>query len=522
MVSGSGARYPSESGLTSGHGLQWRRRAVSRSLTGTMTMRRFLKRLVVLLLVGALTLLAVRIYDSQRGPPLALWHTYVPTEMGAAEIDAADWRQYLAAEDAVFADVRTNVTEKLDADDRIQGNRYFEGSANYAPRFAHDWNRSYVLEPVGPPVGAAVLLHGLTDSPYSQRHVAELYRARGFVAVVIRLPAHGTVPAALSAARRDDWMAATRLAVREARRLGGASVPLHLVGYSNGGALALKYALDALDDPHLARPDRVVLISPMIGVTRFARFAGLAAIPALFPAFAKAAWLGIVPEFNPFKYNSFPVNAATQSHRLTDGLQQQMLRAAHGGQLAHLAPVLTFQSVVDFTVSTQAIISVFYDQLPSNGSELVLFDINRSSRFSPLLRDSAKTLAERLLSPPPRRYQTTLVTNGGSDGGEEVERLTQPGATIWQTRPLSLSYPTDVYSLSHIALPFPMNDALYGLQPDPGENFGIALGNMAARGENGTLIVNKNFLLRLSSNPFFPYMLERIDAWIGESGKLLE
>ena len=51
----------------------------------------------------------------------------------------------------------------------------------------------------------------------------------------------------------------------------------------------------------------------MIGITAFARFAGIAALPALLPAFAKAAWLGILPEFNPFKYNSFPVNGARQS-----------------------------------------------------------------------------------------------------------------------------------------------------------------------------------------------------------------
>ena len=75
------------------------------------------------------------------------------------------------------------------------------------------------------------------------------------------------------------------------------------------------------DDSGWRRPDRLVLISPMIGVTAFARFAGLAALPAIFPAFAKAAWLGILPEFNPFKYNSFPVNGARQSHRLTAALQ---------------------------------------------------------------------------------------------------------------------------------------------------------------------------------------------------------
>jgi alpha-beta hydrolase superfamily lysophospholipase len=145
--------------------------------------------------------------------------------------------------------------------------------ASISPRmtaFSQDFNRSYVLEPGRVPVGAVVLLHGLTDSPCSQRHIARVYRDRGFVAIVIRLPAHGTVPAALTDVEWEDWSAATRLAVREARRRTAPSSPLHLVGFSNGGALAFKYALDAIADPRLARPSRVVLISPMIGIMRFA------------------------------------------------------------------------------------------------------------------------------------------------------------------------------------------------------------------------------------------------------------
>src|SRR6516162_3921053 len=153
--------------------------------------------------------------------------------------------------------------------------------ASISPRmtaFSQDFNRSYVLEPDRVPAGAVVLLHGLTDSPYSQRHIARAYRDRGFVAIVIRLPAHGTVPAALTDVEWEDWSAATRLAVREARRRIVPSAPLHLVGFSNGGALAFKYALDAIGDPQQARPDRLVLISPMIGITRLARFAGLAGL----------------------------------------------------------------------------------------------------------------------------------------------------------------------------------------------------------------------------------------------------
>jgi hypothetical protein len=38
-----------------------------------------------------------------------------------------------------------------------------------------------------------------------------------------------------------------------------------------------------------------------------------------------------------------------------------------------------FQSIVDATVSTDAVVHALFDQLESNGSELVLFDINRLS-----------------------------------------------------------------------------------------------------------------------------------------------
>jgi alpha-beta hydrolase superfamily lysophospholipase len=360
-----------------------------------------------------------------------------------------------------------------------------------------------------------VLLHGLTDAPYSQRHIASRYREHGYLAIAIRLPGHGTVPGALAEVEWEDWLAATRLAVREARQRIGPSRPLHLVGFSNGGALAMKYALDAIEDAQLTRPDRLVLISPMIGITAFARFAGLAGLPAILPKFAKAAWLSILPEFNPFKYNSFPVNGARQSWQLTQELQQQIARQARSGRLAELPPILTFQSMIDFTVSTRAIIASLYVHLPANGSELVLFDMNRSTKLGPLLSSAAETVLTRLLPAPPRRFRTAIITNASADSGEVVERVVEAGATTEQERDLGLVYPPGVYSLSHVALPFPAYDGLYGSEPDPSDDFGINLGTIAARGERGALIVSLDSLLRMSSNPFFPYLIGRIEEGIG-------
>ena len=61
-----------------------------------------------------------------------------------------------------------------------------------------------------------------------------------------------------------------------------------------------------------------------------------------------------------------------------------------------------------------------------------------------------------------------------------------------------------------------MDDPLYGLQPKPGseKEFGYNLGAMDARGERGTLVVDQDFLTRLPSNPFFPYLLDRVGEQI--------
>jgi len=477
-------------------------------------LKKTLKILGLTLAAAAIALLAIRIYNIQQSPPLGPWHTYVPDEWHADTLDRSNWRQYLAKEERLFALVRQNVNAKLSQDEKVESNRYFEGARVNPGHFAHDWNRSYVLTPAGDPLGAVVLLHGLTDSPYSLRHIAAHYQSVGYVVVAIRLPGHGTVPASLTDTAWQDWAAATRLAVREARRRVPAPKPLHMVGFSNGGALALMYALDALGNAELARPDRLVLISPMIGITRFARFAGLAGLPAILPAFAKAAWLSIVPEFNPFKYNSFPINAARQSYELTQALQTELAARQQDGSLARLAPVISFHSVLDFTVSTRALINALYARLPQNGSELVLFDLNRATKLGPLFRRGVEWTMAGTLPGERRNYRLTVITNASSTSSDMIERVTEAGTTEVVDRPIGMRYPREIYSLSHVALPFPPNDALYGQHPDNIEEFGISLGAMSMRGEVGAFVIGIDSLARLTSNPFYAYMLGRIDGVI--------
>ena len=115
-----------------------------------------------------------------------------------------------------------------------------------------------------------MLVHGLTDSPYSMKAVGETLKASGYYGVALRMPGHGTVPAGLTTAVWKDWLATVRVGVQHVRERIGPDKPLVLVGYSNGGALVLKYALDQVERGDGVRPTRLALISPMIGVPPFA------------------------------------------------------------------------------------------------------------------------------------------------------------------------------------------------------------------------------------------------------------
>jgi hypothetical protein len=162
------------------------------------------------------------------------------------------------------------------------------------------------------------------------------------------------------------------------------------------------------------------------------------------------------------------------------------------------------------------VVSTLYAQLPANGSELVMFDINRRATVSPLLRASSETAIERLIAPPPRRYALALVTNASGDDPERVvEQRTPADAKEASNRPLDgQHYPRDLFSLSHIALPFPTHDGLYGSKPAADDDFGVQLGALTARGETGVLIVGLDTFMRASSNPFFEYLIQRINSTI--------
>ena len=82
-------------------------------------------------------------------------------------------------------------------------------------------------------------------------------------------------------------------------------------------------------------------------------------------------------------------------------------------------------------------------------------------------------------------------------------------------RPLGLAWPPEVFSLTHVALPFAPDDPLYGIEASGGLAGLLPIGRLSPRGERAVLTVGTDTLMRLSSNPFFPFVAERIGQWLG-------
>lgn len=139
----------------------------------------------------------------------------------------------------------------------------------------------------------------------------------------LRLPGHGTAPSGLVTVKWEEMAAAVKLALGHLRDK-TTGKPLYIVGYSNGAALAVQYVLATLENSRLPSVNGLVLISPSIGVTGLAALAVWQARIGHLLGLEKLAWNSILPEYDPFKYGSFAVNAGDQVYRLTTEIQSRL------------------------------------------------------------------------------------------------------------------------------------------------------------------------------------------------------
>jgi len=465
------------------------------------------KTLYILFLIfsgSLITGIAVFLLYMESLPSLSTWHTTILQNEFTTESSAKDFDTYIALEDRLFKELDSEILEKVLSTEKSRISRYTKNSFSDPKRWDKAWNKSFEL-PVDNPKMGVLLLHGMSDSPYCLHTQAEYLHKRGVWVVAMRLPGHGTIPSGLMELKWQDMAAVVRIGMdRLSQKLG--EKPIHIMGYSTGAALALNYTLSALKDTSLTLPSSLIFYAPAIGVSKAAPLAIWQSRLGHLLGLPKLEWNSINPEYDPFKYGSFAVNAADQVYRISKEVQKQFDNYnTNEKSKKTFPPVLSFASIVDTTITVSDIVNNLYKRLPEGNHTLVLFDINHGFMNENLIKRQVISEMEKVRETPSNiPYTFDLISDINST--DENLMLIRNGEIIEK---LQYRWPQGLYSLSHLAMPMSFNDPLYGNKDAP-KSPGIYLGYLSLYGETSVLEISAASLLRQRWNPFHDYTKQRV------------
>jgi hypothetical protein len=178
--------------------------------------RRVLQMLLSSLLGGLVVIVIIAVISLNNRPDLHVWHTTILEHEFVADSDLDDFQAYLELEDRLFDELDSEIYQKIEPEDQREINRYHRGSLADPRRWERNWNRSFVLQHAEPRAGV-LLLHGMSDSPYSMRQIGLTANLQGAWVIGLRIPGHGQAPSGLLRVEWEDMAAAVRLAMSELR-----------------------------------------------------------------------------------------------------------------------------------------------------------------------------------------------------------------------------------------------------------------------------------------------------------------
>ena len=240
-------------------------------------------------------------------PRGALEPRHAPSGL-ATPLPTADFALYVEAARATIAAAQRQLGREL-APELIEARAPFElaPAPERCPRSA-----------AGRHARAVLLIHGLGGTPYEMRALAERFAAACYLARAILLPGHGTVPGDLLEVGADDWLEATR---RGVAGLADSADEVYLVGFAEGGTLALGHALATVPAGAAPSPRALVLLAPALAPDGLAglteKYLGYGAIASAHP-FAE-----LLPDDDPARYSSIARHAEHQARALSDRLDEQ-------------------------------------------------------------------------------------------------------------------------------------------------------------------------------------------------------
>ncbi|MEJ6476512.1 alpha/beta hydrolase [Pseudoalteromonas piscicida] len=207
---------------------------------------------------------------------------------------------------------------------------------------------------------AILLIHGLTDSPFTFHYLAANLYEHGYNVRTVLLPGHATAPSDLTEVDIDDWQTHIDFAIAQTSQ---DFKQFSVLGYSTGAALALT----SIDKQKPNNLTSLALISPATEPHN------------------KNAWLAKWVDYIPFvnwidedadldfaKYESFPWHGATLAHQAMAPLQSL--------QGLPEVPIFVSYSDVDTTIDNRATAKLLTKWQPQAAlTQLVYSEIDDSN-----------------------------------------------------------------------------------------------------------------------------------------------
>jgi pimeloyl-ACP methyl ester carboxylesterase len=151
---------------------------------------------------------------------------------------------------------------------------------------------------------AILLIHGLTDSPFSFHDLSQYFFQQGFTVRTLLLPGHAIAPSELLNVDYEEWQQAAKFAIEETL---SDYQQVYLGGLSTGGALIFDYLMQQ------KYVDTKIKGLFMWSPTSKAK-SDLAWLAQYIDAIPFVDWLDLDADIDFAKYESFSYNAGVQEH----------------------------------------------------------------------------------------------------------------------------------------------------------------------------------------------------------------
>jgi esterase/lipase len=185
-----------------------------------------------------------------------------------------------------------------------------------------------------------LLIHGLTDSPFSFHDLSQYFYQQGFTVRTLLLPGHGTAPSELLNTEYSEWQKSATFAIEEALN---DHQQVYLGGLSTGGALIFDYLMR---QEHVDKKIKGLFMwSPASKAKN-----DLAWLAKYIDVIPFVDWIDLDADIDFAKYESFPYNAAAQVNAIMNLVVSD---GASASRKMHEIPIFVVASEYDQTIDTE-------------------------------------------------------------------------------------------------------------------------------------------------------------------------